>query len=187
MNVNIEISARHVHLAKEDFVKLFGSAAALNKIRDLSVIGEFLSDKTVTILGPKKNIEKVAVLGPFRKKTQAEISRTDCFVLGIKNVPVRLSGDLENSAPIKLVGENGEISLPEGMIVAKRHLHISKTDAVKYGLKNGETVNIAAGGVRGVTFGNAIVRISNICGPTVHLDTDEGNAVDGISDGICTK
>lgn len=172
----VEISARHVHLSPADFQALFGADAVLNKVADLSVSGEFKSDKTVTIVGPKRNLERVAVLGPLRAQTQVEVSVTDTYTLGVANVPTRLSGDLAGSAPVKLRGSQGEIDLPEGMIIAQRHLHISRTDMAKYGLTDGQTIDIVAGDTRAVTFHQVVVRESAVAYPTVHLDTDEGNA-----------
>jgi len=131
LNVNdykVEISARHVHLSRADFVTLFGEDAELKNIKDLSIKGEFKSDKSVTVVGPKRTFERVVVLGPWRDKTQVEISLTDSYSLGVKNVPVRMSGDLANSAPVTLVGPAGTLELKEGMIIALRHIHIGKPD-----------------------------------------------------------
>lgn len=172
----VEVSARHVHLSHEDFVKLFGADAVLENVKDLSVKGEFKSDKTVTIIGPKRNLERVVVLGPWRKQTQVEISLTDSFTLGVKNVPVRMSADLNNSAPVTLVGSAGQIELQEGMIIALRHIHINQEDMQKHGLVNGQNIEITVGDVRKTTFHNVVVRESNVDFPVVHLDTDEGNA-----------
>lgn len=172
----IEISARHVHLSPADFKVLFGADAVLGKVCDLSISGEFKSDQTVTIVGPKRNLERVAVLGPLRAQTQVEVSVTDTYTLGVANVPSRLSGDLAGSAPVKLRGPQGEIDLPEGMIIARRHLHISRDDMAKYGLTNGQKIDIVAGDARAVTFHQVVVRESAVACPTVHLDTDEGNA-----------
>lgn len=172
----VEISARHVHLSEADFVKLFGADAVLENVKDLSVKGEFKSNKTVTIVGPKRNLERVVVLGPWRKQSQVEISLTDSYALGIKNVPVRMSADLKDSAPVKLIGEVGTLELSEGLIIALRHIHISKSDMQKYNLSNEQKIDITVGDVRKTTFHNVIVRESNVDFPIVHLDTDEGNA-----------
>ena len=172
----VEISARHVHLSQADFVTLFGRDAKMENLKPLSVNGEFKSDKTVTVVGPKHNLERVAVLGPFRPQTQVEISVTDSYTLGVKNVPVRMSGDLHGSAPVTLIGTAGTVQLAEGMIVALRHLHINRADLQKYGLKDGQTIDISVGTTRQTTFHNVVVRESAVDFPTVHLDTDEGNA-----------
>ncbi len=172
----VEISARHVHLSKADFETLFGADAVMQNLKDLSVKGEFKSDKTVTIVGPKRNLERVVVLGPWRDKTQVEISLTDSFTLGVKNVPVRMSGDLEGSVPVTLIGSAGTLELKEGMVIALRHIHIGKSDMEKHGLSNGQNIEITVGDVRKTTFHNVVVRESNVDFPIVHLDTDEGNA-----------
>lgn len=172
----VETSARHVHLSQADFVRLFGIDATLEVVKPLSVNGEFKSDKTVTIAGLKRNFENVAVLGPFRDQTQVEVSVTDCYALGIKDVPVRMSGDLHNSAPVTLIGSSGRVNLSEGMIVAQRHLHVNEQDMQKYGLVDGQMIEIEIGEMRKVTFHNVVVRRSNVDFPTVHLDTDEANA-----------
>jgi putative phosphotransacetylase len=181
----VEISARHVHLCHDDFVKLFGESAVLTKVRDLSVIGEFLSDKYVAVVGAKRTFDRVSVVGPLREKSQVELARTDCLNAGIKNVPLRLSGDVGGSAPVKLVGEKGKAELKQGLIVAKRHLHISEADAAKYGIKHGGVISMEFGGERGGRFDNLAVRVSNIARPTIHLDTDEGNAIGGITATFC--
>lgn len=173
----VETSARHVHLSQADFVTLFGADAKMENLKPLSVQGEFKSDKTVTIVGPKRNLERVAVLGPFRSQTQVEISVTDSYALGVKDVPTRLSGDLHGSAPVILVGTAGTIQLSEGMIIALRHIHMNSADMQKYGLKHGQAISISVGTARQATFHNVIVRESVVDFPTVHLDTDEANAV----------
>jgi len=172
----VEISARHVHLSQEDFIKLFGVDANMQNVKDLSIKGEFKSDKFVTIVGPKRNLERVVVLGPWRKQTQVEISLTDSFALGVKNVPVRMSADLQGSAPVTLIGTAGSLELKEGMIISMRHMHVNKNDMQRYNLVNGQGVDITIGNVRKTTFHNVIVRESNTDFPIVHLDTDEGNA-----------
>ena len=173
---HIEISARHVHLSQADFITLFGADATLGKVKDLSVKGEFKTNFTVTIVGPKRNLERVAVLGPWRKQTQVEISLTDSYTLGVTNVPCRLSGDLVGSAPVQLIGTQGTLSLPSGMIIPARHIHIDAATMRKYHLTHGQAVDITTEGPRGVTFHNVIVRESDVVAPIVHLDTDEGNA-----------
>ncbi len=178
MNYKIETSARHLHISEKDFIALFGEGAELNNEKDLSIVGEFKSDKSVTLVGQKRNIERVSILGPFRDQTQVEISRTDCFTLGIKNVPTRMSGDLAGSAPITLRAGGKEITLNEGLMVAGRHIHLSDKDAKDHSLKDGDIIDITAGDMRKATFHNVVVRISNVrdCS-IVHIDTDESNAI----------
>ncbi len=173
----IEVSARHVHLSASDFATLFGANAVAEKVKDLSVDGEFKTNCTVTIVGPKRNLERVAVLGPWRDQTQVEISLTDSYFLGIPDVPYRLSGDLVGSAPVKLVGPCGTLSLPAGLIIALRHLHIDAATMRKHHLQPGQAVDITTDGPRAVTFHNVMVRESQVDIPVVHLDTDEGNAM----------
>ena len=173
----VETSARHVHLSQADFETLFGVDAKMEIVKPLSEKSEFKSDKTVTIVGVKHNLERVAVLGPFRAQTQVEISVTDSYTLGVKGVPVRLSGSLKGSAPVTLIGSVGRVELPEGMIIAQRHIHINQADMQKYQLTNGQAISITCGTTRLATFHNVIVRKTAVDFPTVHLDTDEANAV----------
>ncbi|MCQ2382190.1 MAG: phosphate propanoyltransferase [Clostridia bacterium] len=173
----IETSARHVHLSEKDFHVLFGNDAQLQVVKPLSINGEFKSDKVVTIIGPKRNLERVAVLGPLRSQTQVEISVTDSYTLGIKNVPVRLSGNLSHSAPVSLIGTCGQLDLAEGLIVAQRHIHVNSSDMQKLGLTDGQKISISVGESCKITFHDVVVRKSNVDFPTVHLDTDEANAI----------
>ena len=173
----IETSARHVHLSRADLVKLFGADAELSVVKPLSVNKAFKSNLTVTIVGKKRNLERVAVLGPLRAQTQVEISVTDSYSLGVADVPVRMSGDLQGSAPVTLQGPCGVVELSEGMIIAQRHLHINQSDMKKYNLQTGQLIDIEAGkSLRRTTFHNVVVRQSEVDFPTVHLDTDEANA-----------
>lgn len=173
----VEVSARHVHLSQADFTTLFGPNEKLDNLKTLTVNGEFKSDKFVTIVGPKRSLERVTVLGPFRAQTQVEVSVSDSYTLGINYVPTRMSGDLAGSAPVTLVGTAGTVQLSEGMIVAMRHLHINRSDMQKFGLKDGDKVAITVGTTRQATYHNVVVRESVVSFPTVHLDTDEANAV----------
>ncbi len=175
----IEISARHVHLSLADFKTLFGADAAWENVKELSVQGEFKTNCTVTIVGPKRNLERVAVLGPWREQTQVEISLSDSYFLGIPNVPCRLSGDLVGSSPVQLVGPRGTLSLSAGLIIAMRHIHVDQATMQKYHLAVGQALDLTTDGPRGVTFHNVIVRESAVTIPVVHLDTDEGNAMTG--------
>ncbi|MCL1806635.1 MAG: phosphate propanoyltransferase [Oscillospiraceae bacterium] len=175
MSVLIEGSARHVHLKREDVETLFGKGFQLTKKRDLLQPGEFLTDEKVTLSGPRGKIERVSVLGPERKATQAEISLTDARVLGV-TAPVRLSGDVADSAPIRLEGPAGAVDLTEGCVVAKRHLHVTPADAEKLGITGRDTVEVKVGGERAVVFGEVSVRVSENFFTEVHLDYDEMNA-----------
>ena len=171
--VELEASGRHVHLTQEDAVILFGHG--LNRKSDLSQPGQFACVERVTLQGPKGNLERVAVLGPCRRESQAEISLTDAVALGI-DAPVRLSGNLQDAAPITLIGEIGQITLPHGAIVAKRHMHMTPADAEKHGLRDKDTVSIRTFTDRSVIFEDVQVRIHENFATRVHLDYDEANA-----------
>ena len=175
MKVRIEVSARHVHLTQHDLEILFGEGYKLKAEKDLSQGGEFSSFDTLTLVGPKRKIEGVRVLGPCRNITQVELSKSDAVYLGV-NAPIRLSGKVIGSGPIKLIGPKAELDLEQGAIVAKRHLHCSPTQASKLALKNGENVKIKIDGQRALVFGEVEVRLADNFDLSVHLDTDEGNS-----------
>ena len=142
-DVPIGVSNRHVHLTREHLDILFGKDYELTKAKDLSQPGQFAANETVTIIGPSlRPIEKVRVLGPLRKASQVEISMTDSYVLKVKP-PVRESGNIAGSSPITLVGPKGVVTLSEGCIIANRHIHMSPKDAERYGIKDGDTVNVS--------------------------------------------
>lgn len=171
----VEVSARHVHLAKEDVETLFGEGATLTYVRDLSQPGQFVCEERVDIVGPKRTIANVVVLGPERAQSQAEVSVTDTFALGV-NAPIRESGDLVESAPIILRGPKGEVSLSEGLIVAKRHIHMTPEDAAELNVEDKEIVWVKVDTKRPVVFGDCVVRVSPSYALAMHLDTDEANA-----------
>lgn len=175
IKVKVEISARHAHLCQADLEKLFGKGYRLKSIKELSQEGEFAAEETVALVGPKKKLENLRIVGPVRSETQVELSHTDCFSLGI-DAPLRLSGDVEGSAGAKLVGSVGEVDLKEGVIVAKRHLHLNSEEAKKLNLKNDDLVRVKVGGERGLIFDNVVVRIKSNFKMSVHIDTDEANA-----------
>jgi len=180
--VIVNISNRHIHLKQEDLEKLFGPGYTLKKVRDLLQPGEFASDSFVKIVGPKGEIDNVRVLGPIRRITQIEISRTDDYKLGT-SAPVRLSGDIAGSAPIKVIGPKGVLDLKEGCIVAKRHVHMTPADAEFYHLKHGEVIQLRIDNPeRGLIFDEVIARVSEKMALECHLDTDEANAA-GIKNG----
>ena len=174
MNVMVEASARHVHLSESDAKALFGRIPA--KVRDLSQPGQFVCDERVTIVGPKFEIKNVAVLGPCRNKTQVEISMTDSLKLGIK-APIRESGHLDGSAACKLVGPEGEVDLSEGVIIAKRHIHMPLSDSKKSGIANGTIVKVSVkSDERSLVFDDVVARVSDKYKLAMHIDTDEANA-----------
>ena len=173
--VPVAASARHVHLCRADVEKLFGPGYQLQKFKDLVQPGQYACKEQVTVVGPKGQIERVRVLGPERKDTQVEVALTDTFGLGIK-APIRMSGKVAGTPGCKLVGPYGTAEVQQGVIVAARHLHVSKEQAVMYGLKDGQTVSLRSGGERSVVFENVIVRAGDGHTLEVHLDTDEANA-----------
>jgi putative phosphotransacetylase len=173
--VPVAISARHVHLSKADIERLFGKGYELKRIRDLRQPKQFACEETVTVTGPKGAIEKVRVLGPAREETQVELSMTDSIKLGI-TPEVRMSGDLKETPGGKISGPCGEVALSKGYIVAARHLHLSKTEAECFGLKNGNVVSVKTKGQRSIVFENVIVRAGDGHALEMHIDTDEANA-----------
>jgi len=184
----IEISARHVHLTQQDLERLFGEGYKLRHEKDLSQPGQYTSPDVVTLIGPKRKLENVRVLGPCRSHTQIEISRTDSYHLGVK-APLRLSGKVIRSGAIKLVGPKGELDLTEGLIVAKRHVHLNPEQASRLGVANAQDVKIAIEGPRAVVLGNVEVRVDEDFDAAIHLDTDEANAagIEGEGEGEIIK
>jgi putative phosphotransacetylase len=171
----VEASGRHVHLSKESVEMLFGKGYKLTKKRELSQPGQYLCDEKVMIIGSKGTIQNISVLGPEREETQIELSKTDAVSIGIK-APVKMSGDIENSGSVIIATQNAAIKLDMGVIVAKRHIHITPEDAKKYGVSNNEEVSVKVTGERGVIFTNVAVRVSDKFETVVHLDYDEANA-----------
>ncbi|MBZ9686055.1 phosphate propanoyltransferase [Clostridium estertheticum] len=175
--VPVGVSGRHVHLCREHMDILFGKNSQLEKKKDL-MGGQFAAQQCVTIIGGKlSSLENVRILGPLRKESQIEISKTDSIKLGVK-ATVRESGELKNSAPITLVGPIGAITLIEGCIVAKRHIHMSNQEAEKFGLQNNQIVDVKVPGGRGGLLGNVQIRTDNTYTLEMHIDTDEANAME---------
>lgn len=182
----VETSARHVHVSKSTLEALFGPGAELTVKKELSQPGQYASEQRVDVVGYKVNkatgekvetrIKGVSILGPVRKADQIELSLTDARSLGV-NAPVRESGDTAGSAPCKLVGPCGEVELSEGVIVAKRHIHMTPADAEEQGVKNGEVVmlEVKTNG-RSLVFGDVVVRVRDDFALAAHIDTDESNA-----------
>lgn len=175
-NVLVEVSARHVHVTKEALETLFGKGYELHPKKYLSQPGQFASEERVDVVGAKKDLKNVSILGPVRAACQVEISLTDARSIGV-DAPVRESGDIAGSGPCKLVGPAGEVELTEGVIAAKRHIHLDPKTAAEYGLKDKQIVSakVATAG-RSLTFGDVVVRVSEKFAPAMHIDTDEGNA-----------
>lgn len=173
--VPIGVSARHIHLTQEHVEVLFGEGYQLTKRKEL-MGGQFAANEQVTIVGRKlRAIENVRVLGPVRSKSQVEISATDAIKLGVR-APIRLSGDIEGSAPIAVVGPKGVIYLDEGCIIAKRHIHMAPKDAIAAGVRNGDIVSVKADNERGTVFNHVQIRVDESFTLEMHIDTDEANA-----------
>lgn len=183
MRLPIEVSARHVHLSKKDLEILFGKNYQLKLAKKLSQPNQFAAEEAVVIKSSKNFIERIRIVGPIRLQTQVEITLSDCRHLGI-NAPVKVSGDLEDSAgKIILQGSRGEINLEKGAIVAQRHLHIEPELASNLKLKNGSLISIKTRGARSLVFNNVIVRSrENEDSLSFQLDTDEANAA-GVKSG----
>lgn len=163
-------------MSRRDFGFLFGSGAELVVQKELSQPGEFVSTARLEVVGPKNKFTKVAVLGPLRAQTQVEVSLTDSINLGL-NVPIRDSGDLKGTPGCVLVGPNGRLEIPHGVIVAKRHIHMDPDSAKAYNLSDGQIVKVAVQTAhRSLTFENVMLRVSENFAPAMHIDTDEANA-----------
>ena len=183
MSFLVETSARHIHVTQEAVEALFGAGYQLTKKKDLSQPGQYACNERVTVVGPKKELANVSILGPVRPANQVELSATDARSIGI-NAPVRESGDTAGSGACKLVGPCGEVEMSEGVIVAKRHLHITPEDAVAMGVKDKEIIKVACGGEgRKLVFDDVVVRVSEKFATAMHIDTDESNACGGANVG----
>lgn len=174
--VLIETSARHVHVTEADLKVLFGENATLTFKKALSQPGQFACEERVTLVGPKKQIANVSILGPVRSATQVEVSATDARTLGV-DIAIRESGDLKGTPGCKIVGPCGEIDLAEGVIVAKRHIHMTPEDAVELNLTDKEIVSVkVVNEYRSIIFGDVVVRVRSDFSKAMHIDTDESNA-----------
>ncbi len=174
--VLIETSARHVHVTEADLKVLFGENATLTFKKALSQPGQFACEERVTLVGPKKQIANVSILGPVRSATQVEVSATDARTLGV-DIAIRESGDLKGTPGCKIVGPCGEIDLVEGVIVAKRHIHMTPEDAVELNLTDKQIVSVkVVNEYRSIVFGDVVVRVRSDFSKAMHVDTDESNA-----------
>lgn len=183
-NFIIETSARHVHVTQETLEVLFGKGATLEVKKMLSQPGQFASNQKVQVVGPKGTLT-CSILGPCRNINQVELSLTDARTIGVK-VPVRESGDIAGSTPVKLVGPCGEVELLEGAIAAKRHIHMTPEDAKEFGVENGQIVSVKVENEtgRGLIFLDTVIRVSPKYALAMHIDTDEANA--GALSGVVT-
>ncbi|MCI8350882.1 MAG: phosphate propanoyltransferase [Oscillospiraceae bacterium] len=172
----VETSARHVHVTEEHLKILFGENAALSVKKMLSQPGQYASNERVTVVGPKKELAGVSILGPVRPATQVEISLTDARSIGV-SAPIRESGDIAGTPGCKLVGPCGEVELTEGVIAAKRHIHMTPDDAKRFGVADKEVVSVKIDTPeRSAVFGDVVVRVSDKFALAMHIDTDESNA-----------
>ncbi|MFC5527882.1 phosphate propanoyltransferase [Cohnella yongneupensis] len=173
--IPVGVSNRHVHLSPQHVEALFGAGVRLTSMRELSQKGQFAARETVALIGLKGSLANVRVLGPARGKTQVEISRTDGFALGI-HPPVRLSGDIEGTPGIELIGPSGAIQLQEGLILARNHVHLSPEEAHKLHVSSGDRLMLQAEGDRPMIFADAVARIAPNFSLDFHIDLDEANA-----------
>ncbi|MGP1361833.1 MAG: PduL/EutD family phosphate acyltransferase [Candidatus Fimenecus sp.] len=175
--VLVETSARHCHLTQETLEVLFGKDYKLTMKKELSQPGQFASNELIKVIGPKGEFSKVRILGPVRSANQVELSATDARSIGIL-APVRESGDIENSGACKIVGPVGEVELSDGVIIAKRHIHMTNANAEEFGVENGQIVSVKINSSeRSLIFGDVVVRVSDSYSLAMHIDTDESNAV----------
>lgn len=182
--IQVEASGRHIHLSKEHIDKLFGEGYTLNKLKDLSQPGQYACKERVTITGPKGSISNVIVLGPARPDTQVEVSLTDSSALGLK-IPVKESGAITNTPGITISTERGSVVIDKGVIVAKRHIHITPKDAEKFGVKNQEIVSVEVLGKRPLIFEDTVIRVSEKFETYMHIDYDEANACGFTNGTLC--
>lgn len=173
--VPVGISVRHIHLSRQDVDRLFGRNYQLTPKKQLSQPGQYACEECLDVIGPKGELKKVRILGPERKATQIELAQTDCRNIGI-TAPVRSSGDTAGTPGITLRGPLGQITVPEGVIIADRHLHLSDAEAAAFGLKNGDRIQIRIDGTKPGILGNVLVRSGSGHSMDLHIDTDDGNA-----------
>lgn len=181
--VLVETSARHVHLSQKDLETLFGEGYQLTNKKDLSQPGQFACTERVDVVGAKKTLSGVTILGPVRPDTQVELSLTDARSIGV-DAPIRESGDIAGSGACKLVGPKGEVELTQGVIAAKRHIHMTPADAEAFGLQDKDVVSVKIDSDgRALVFGDVVVRVSPKYALAMHIDTDESNAA-GVKPGM---
>jgi len=173
--VTLEASGRHVHLCQDHVDQLFGKGYRLTPKRELSQPGQFLAEEKVKLIGKKGIIEKAAILGPARSHSQVELSKTDSVKLGI-DPPLRFSGDIKDSASVFIASAENVIKLEEGVIIAKRHIHMTPEDAERLKVKDGDIVSIEALTERPVVFKDVLIRVDEEYSLNMHIDYDEANA-----------
>lgn len=183
LSIPVGISNRHVHLSREDMDVLFGYGSTLTRMKAVKQPGQYAAEETVTLRGPKGELTKVRVLGPLRSATQIEISVSDSFTLGVK-APVRMSGDLQDSPGIEIIGPRGRVSKSDGAIVAWRHIHISPAEAEQHALRDGMEIDVHIDGHRGGILSHVVVRVSADAVLEMHVDVEEANGF-GLRNGDC--
>lgn len=182
--VLVEISARHIHVSQQDLEVLCGKGAQLVSRAPLSQPGQFVSTTRLTIVGPRSQMERVSILGPCRGRSQVEISLTEARALGV-SAPIRESGDIDGTPGIKLIGPAGELELKEGLIIAKRHIHMTSKDAEEFGVKNGEIVGVKIENTdRSLVLNDTVIRVRDDFALAMHIDTDEANAAGLVGSGL---
>ena len=172
----IEVSARHVHVTTEDLETLFGKGYQLTPKKDLSQPGQYAAAERVDLVGPRSTLKNVSILGPVRAASQVEVSMSDARTLGL-NPSIRESGNIDGTIGVQLVGPVGSVTLDKGLIVAKRHVHLTPEAAEAQGVVNGQVVRVKVHtDDRSMTFGDVVIRVSEKFAPAMHIDTDEANA-----------
>jgi putative phosphotransacetylase len=174
--IEVEASGRHVHLDRQTVDLLFGKGYQLTKLRELSQPGQYVCEERITLTGPKGSIKNVVILGPERNKSQVEISFTDALIMGIRNVPVRDSGNTDETPSIRLESGENSVQLENGTIVAKRHIHMTPEDAKRFQVTDKEIVRVKVFGMRPLIFDDVLVRVDRRYVTRMHIDYDEANA-----------
>lgn len=176
IKIPIETSARHIHLSKEDFSVLFGEETDMHYVKELSQPGQYLCEERVTVVGGRDSFSNMAILGPYRKDTQVELSLTDTRKLGIPGI-IRQSGDIEDTPGCRLIGPKGELEIKKGVIVAKRHIHMTPDDALTLRLRDNDEVFVLTKSYgRALIYADVVVRVNRNFRLAMHVDTDEANA-----------
>ncbi len=173
--VPVGISMRHIHLSRREVDALFGRTYQLTPLRPLSQPGQFACQECLDVIGPKGVLHKVRVLGPERSAAQVELAQTDCRAIGV-NAPVRSSGSTDGTPGVLLQGPKGVLSLPQGVIIADRHLHMNPAQAAAFGLADGDIVRVRVDGGKPGILDGVLVRAGERYELDLHLDTDDANA-----------